>query len=144
MDRDDTHHLNCRIITSTVFSQGLILFSSQIFSQKERRIAFVFDSLPHSVWIYYFWEIGFGYYGRKDYGADAGHELSAVAISRGMLFTVLEYGKRVEIFSLSSLEDNGAVPPNPNPIMVLNSIIMGFFGVTYFAPVGIKVSALHD
>jgi len=67
LDRDEVHHLNCRTIRSLTFSLGKILKTSQIFDPKSRRIAIIFDSAPHSVFVYFFWAEDFGFYGRKDY-----------------------------------------------------------------------------
>lgn len=70
----------------------------------------VFDNEPHTVYIYYFWAVGFGFYGRKDYAGDAANQVTGVAIANGKLFTVLEYGKRVEIFNLEDLQEVADVP----------------------------------
>lgn len=61
-----------------------------------------------------------------------------------MLFCVLEYGKRVDIFTLESLAEERDIVPNVKPIMVLDSTVMRFFGIAYFAPVGITVSRYHN
>jgi hypothetical protein len=53
--------------------------------------------------VYYFEPSGFTYFGRKDYAGVASELVTGVAISRGKLFTVLEYGKRVEIFMLDDI-----------------------------------------
>lgn len=50
--------------------------------------------------IYYMWDVGFGFYGRKDYAGDAANILTGVTISKGKLFCTLELGKRVDIFNL--------------------------------------------
>ncbi len=42
-----------------------------MFDPRERRIAIIFDSVPSTVYIYYFWSSGFGYYGKKDYAGVA-------------------------------------------------------------------------
>jgi hypothetical protein len=143
MDRDEVHHLNCRIIQTTRFSLGKIITTSQIFDPHERRIAIVFDSTPHTIYIYYFWAEAFGFFGRKDYAGVAAELVTGVAISKGKLFTVLEYGKRVEIFNLDDLNEPTDVPRPAKPMMIINSNIMRFFGVEYFAPVSIKVSRFH-
>lgn len=67
MDRDETHHLNCRTINSFAFTLGKMLRTSHIYDPKERRIAVVFDSAPHTIFVYFFWAGELGYYGRKDY-----------------------------------------------------------------------------
>jgi hypothetical protein len=95
LDRDDTHHLNCRIIVSVRFSLGRIVVASQVFDPTQRRIAIVFEKSLNTVFVYYFWADGFGFFGRKDYASDAANRLTGVAIVKGMLFCVLEFGKRV-------------------------------------------------
>jgi len=52
-----------------------------MYGAEERRLAIIFDSAPHTVYIYYFWPSGFGSYGRKDYAGDAGNKVTGVAIS---------------------------------------------------------------
>lgn len=104
LDRDETHHLNCKIIQTSRFSNlGRIITTSQMFDPRERRIAIVFDTAPHTIYVYYFEPSGFTYFGRKDYAGVASELVTGVAISRGKLFTVLEYGKRVEIFMLDDI-----------------------------------------
>jgi hypothetical protein len=95
------------------------------------------------VYVYYFWDVGFGFYGRKDYAGDAANQVTGVAIANGKLFTVLEYGKRVEVFNLEDLQETSDVPRLVNPRMVINSNILRFFGVDYFAPVNLKISRFH-
>ena len=144
LDRDETHHLTCRIILTSRFSQGRIITSSQMFDPKERRLAIVFDNAPHSVFVYYFWPEGFGYFGRKDYAGVASEMVTGVALSKSKLFVVLEYGKRVDVFLMDDIVDQTDQPRNPVPRMVINSNIMRFFGVEYFAPVSVKVSKFHN
>jgi hypothetical protein len=55
LDRDEKHHLTCSIISSTRFSMGKIIKSSQMMDPHERRIALVFEDNPNSVMIYYLW-----------------------------------------------------------------------------------------
>jgi hypothetical protein len=88
-DRDETNHLNCRTVTKTIFSMGKIVHASQIFDSRDRRLALVFDNAPHTIYIYYFWETGFAFYGRKDYANDASSRVSSMAISQNKLFVVL-------------------------------------------------------
>lgn len=143
-DRDEVHHLACRVIQKTRFSDlGKILTTSQIFDLNERRIAIVFDTAPHTIYVYYFWPEAFGFFGRKDYAGVAAELVTGVAISKGKLFVVLEYGKRVEIFNLDDLNEPTDVPRKATPMMIINSNIMRFFGVEYFAPVSVKVSRFH-
>lgn len=144
LDRDETHHLTCHIILTSRFSQGKIITTSQMFDPKERRLAIVFDNAPHTVFIYYFWPEGFGFYGRKDYAGIASEMVTGVALSKSKLFVVLEYGKRVDIFSMDDLVEDTDQPRNAVPRMVINSNIMRFFGVEYFAPVSVKVSKFHN
>lgn len=66
-----------------------------------------------------------------------------MAIAQRKLFVVLEFGKRVEIFELDDIQEPSDVPRLALPRMVLNSNVMRFFGVSYFAPVNIKVSRFH-
>jgi hypothetical protein len=62
LDRDETHHLNCRIIQTSRFSNlGRIVTTSQMFDPRERRIAIVFDTTPHTIYVYYFEPSGFNY-----------------------------------------------------------------------------------
>lgn len=69
--------------------------------------------------------------------------MTGVAIAQRKLFVVLEYGKRVDIFDLDDIQEPTNVPRAARPRMVLNSNVMRFFGVTYFAPVDIKISRFH-
>jgi hypothetical protein len=39
--------------------------------------------------IYYLWDVGFGFYGRKDYAGDAANILTGITISKGKLFCTL-------------------------------------------------------
>jgi hypothetical protein len=100
-----------------------------MFDPKERRVAIIFESAPHTVYIYYFWADGFGFFGRKDYAGVGAELVTGVAISKGKLFTVLEYGKRVEVFLLDDLSEPTDIPRPAVPKMVINSLIMRFFGV---------------
>lgn len=93
--------------------------------------------------MYYFWPENFGFFGRKDYAGDAGNQVTGVAIAQRKLFVVLEYGKRVDIFDLDDIQEPTDVPRVARPRMVLNSNVLRFFGVTYFAPVDIKISRFH-
>lgn len=97
-DRDETHHLTCTIIFTSRFSMGKIITTSQMFDAHQRRIAIVFENAPHSVFVYEFSPEEFILFGRKDYAGDAANQITGVALSRGKLFCVLEYGKRVEMF----------------------------------------------
>lgn len=142
-DRDDVHHLDCKTILNTRFSLGRIIQTSQMFNPKERRVAIIFDSSPNTVYVYYFWPDGFGFFGRKDYAGDAGNRITGVALAEGKVFVVLEFGKRVDIFILDDLQEQTDVPRNAQPRMTLDSNVMKFFGVTYFAPVSVKVSRFH-
>jgi hypothetical protein len=105
LDRDETHSLNCRIISSTRFGMGRIILASQMFDIHERRMALVFDDSPNAVYVYFFWEAGFGYYGRKVYAGDAWSMLSGVTINKGKLFCVLEISKKIEVYRLNDLRD---------------------------------------
>ncbi len=89
LDRDGTHHLRCRIVTSTRFGMGRIVISSQMYDVHERRLALVFEDNLNTVMLYYFWSAGFGYYGKKDYAGDAWSKLSGVTVNRGKLFCTL-------------------------------------------------------
>ena len=60
-----------------------------MYDPKQRRVAIVFKDEPHTVYIYYFWPDGFGFYGRKDYAGDAGNRITGIDISDGKLFVVL-------------------------------------------------------
>lgn len=42
VDRDNIHHLNCRLLSSTRFGMGRIMMASQMFDVHERRLALVF------------------------------------------------------------------------------------------------------
>ena len=88
-DRDETHHLTCKIVLTTRFSMGRILTASQMYEPRERRVAIVFENEPHTVYIYYFWPTGFGFFGRKDYAGDAANQVTGVAIAQRKLFVVL-------------------------------------------------------
>lgn len=91
---------------------GRIISTSQMYDPEERRVAIIFDSAAHTVYVYFFWPDGFGFYGRKDYAGDAGNRVTGVAISVGKLFVVLEYGKRVDIFQLEDIHETSDVPRN--------------------------------
>jgi hypothetical protein len=145
MDRDELHHLNCRVVQNPSRFSGLgkILSTSQMFDPKQRRIAILFDSAPHSIYVFYFDADGFTYFGRKDYAGVGSDIVTGVAISKGKLFAVLEYLKRVDVFLLDDLiQYNNATAVKPR--MTINSHVMHFFGVEYFAPVDIKVSRFHN
>ncbi len=71
------------------FGMGRIVSTSQMFDPRERRIAMIFDSVPSTVYIYYFWPAGFGYFGRKDYAGVAAEIVTGVSIARGKLFVIL-------------------------------------------------------
>jgi len=79
--------------------------SSQMFDIHERRLALVFEESLNEVYIYYFWSVGFAYYGRKTYAGDAWTRLSGVTINKGKLFCTLEISKKIEIYSLSDLRE---------------------------------------
>jgi hypothetical protein len=65
------------------------------------------------------------------------------AISAGKLFVVREYAKAVDIFHLEDLQEQTDEPVNAKPRITIDSNIMRFFGVAYFAPVSLKVSRFH-
>jgi len=88
-DRDETHHLTCKIVIATRFSMGRILTASQMYEPHERRLALVFENEPHTVYVYYFWPEGFGFFGRKDYDGTASNQVTGVAIAQRKLFVVL-------------------------------------------------------
>jgi hypothetical protein len=76
-----------------------------MFDIHERRLALVFEDSLNTVYVYYFWAAGFGYYGKKEYGGDAWTRLSGVTINKGKLFCTLEISKRIEIYNLEDLRD---------------------------------------
>jgi hypothetical protein len=115
-----------------------------MFDIHERRLALVFEDAPNIVWIYYFWAAGFGYYGKKEYAGDAWSRLSAVTINKGKIFLTLEISKKIEIYNIYDLRDEGASPVRAYPVFNLTSEVMRFFGVDYWAPVETKVSPFHD
>ena len=82
------HHLDCSIVHSLTFSSGRIIEMSQMYDPKERRVAIVFDSAPNTVFVYFFWPDGFGFYGRKDYSPNVGDRVTGIDISDGKLFVV--------------------------------------------------------
>lgn len=88
-DRDEVHSLDCKTIYTTRFSMGKILMTSQMFDPEERRIAIIFESEPYTVYVYYFWPEGMGFYGRKAYAGDVGNRVTGVSIDEGKLFVVL-------------------------------------------------------
>jgi ABC-type Fe3+-hydroxamate transport system substrate-binding protein len=68
---------------------GRILTASQMFEPHSRRIAIVFENEPHTVYVYFFWPEGCGFFGRKDYAGDAANQVTGVAIAQRKLFVVL-------------------------------------------------------
>ena len=68
----DTHHAinRCRS------SQRLRV--SQLFNPHERRIAFIFEKEPTTVKVYYFWSMGFAYYGQKKFSNIASNKLTDI------------------------------------------------------------------
>lgn len=95
-DRDETHHLQCHPISTFRFSiDGRIIAASHIIDPREHLIAVVFDVDPHVIMIYTFTPQSVVLYGRKDYFGDPANHVTGVAIARGNLYVVLEYGKRV-------------------------------------------------
>lgn len=115
-----------------------------MFDVHERRLALVFDKTPNIAYVYYFWDAGFGYYGKKEYAGDAWSRLSGVTINKGKLFCTLEVSKKIEIYNLNDLLDEGSGPIKPYPIFNMTSNVMRFFGIEYWAPVDTKVSPFHD
>ena len=106
-----------------------------MFDIHERRLALVFEDNTNAVYVYYFWTAGFGYYGRKVYAGDAWTQLSGVTINKGKLFCVLEISKKIEVYNLYDLKDQGSTPVRAYPILNITSDIMRFFGIDYWAPV---------
>ena len=142
-NKDEVHQLNCSVVHTTSFTMGRITLMSQMYDSEERRVAIVFDSQPDTVYVYFFWPDGFGFYGRKDYAGDVGNRVTGIDIANGKLFVVLEYSKRMDIFKLEDLHESSDIPVNAKPRMTINSDYMRFFGVDYFAPVNLKVSRFH-
>ena len=56
---------------------------------------------------------------------------------------VLEYSKRVDIYQLEDLHEQTDVPVYAKPRMVIDHRILKFYGISYFAPVSVKVSRFH-
>ena len=143
-DYDETHTLDCEIeFSQHLEKHGKILHASQMYDVRQRRIAFVFDTQPHVIYVFYFWPTGFAYFGEKEYYGDAANQVTGVAIERGKLFVVLEYGKRVDVFALEDIYNPTERSPQAEPRLSINSRVMAFYNVKYFAPVGIKVSRYH-
>ena len=115
-----------------------------MFDIHERRLALVFEDNRNAVYIYYFWQAGFGYYGKKVYAGDAWSQLSGVTINKGKLFCVLEISKKIEVYNLFDLRDESSIPVRAYPILNITSEVMRFFGVDYWAPVEITVSPFHN
>ena len=141
--KEKTYHLFCSEKSSQKSEHGKVIHASQMFDPRNRRIAMVFDSAPHTVYVFYVWPDGFAYYGEKEYPGDAGNQVTGIAIERGKVFVVLEYAKRVDVFSLEDIHNLGPDVKNPQPQLEINNRVMRFYGVKYFAPVGIKVSRFH-
>ena len=78
LDRDEKHHLNCRNLGTFNFNSGKILRVSQLFNPHERRIAFIFEKEPTTVKVYYFWSMGFAYYGQKKFSNIASNKLTDI------------------------------------------------------------------
>jgi hypothetical protein len=70
--------------------------------------------------------------------------LTSVTISKGKLFVTLANSKRLEIYNLLDLREEGSNPKTVNPLFIINSDVMKFFGIDYWAPLKTKVSQFHD
>ena len=70
--------------------------------------------------------------------------LSSVTINKGKLFCTLEISKKIEVYNLYDLKDEGSGPVRAYPILNLTSEVMRFFGIDYWAPVEITVSPFHN
>ncbi len=93
-----------------------------MFNPDERRLALVFDETPNTVMLYYFWTAGFGFYGNKYYSGDAWSILTGVTISKGKLFCTLENSKKIDVFNLADLKQEGMGPKiDPKPLFTLTS-----------------------
>ena len=141
LDQDQVHTLACMRISVTNLPYGKIEHSSQMFG-KERFIALVFENQERSVYIYYLWSTGIEIYGQKNFSANFGNTMTGVEITnKKQLIVVFEYGKRIEVYHLDDLHYAFS---SARPIFTIDSRIMQFFGVQYFAPIDLKVSIHHD
>ena len=84
-DRDQKHHFNCKILHSNRFEMGRITWASQIYDTNNRLIALTFETQPTTIYVYYFWSISFGYYGKKTFDNFYTNRITDFVIKKGLM-----------------------------------------------------------
>ena len=86
---------------------------------------------------------GFQYYGHKKFGYDYLNMLTGVEVTaKNQVIVIFEYGKRLEVYRVEDIRNDQEKPAVP--LFTIDSRVMAFFGVQYFAPVKAKISIYHD
>ena len=69
--------------------------ASQIYDPNNRLIALTFESRPTTIFVYYFWSVSFGYYGKKTFDNFYSNRITDFVINKGLLIVAFELGKRL-------------------------------------------------
>lgn len=116
---------------------------SQMYSENQRLAAIIFSNNDVSVYLYLFSKDGFEYFGHKTFGYNYENMMTGAEVTmKGQLIVTFEFGKRLEVYRVEDIRHDQEKPAVP--LITINSRIMAFFGVNYFAPVKTKVSIYHD
>lgn len=132
--------VNCTTLYQQVHKQGKIKTVSRVDGEDiEHRMALVYEDKPNDVYVYKMTKNEMSFVGQISYNGVFDNNISSMSISRNMLFITTEIGKRVDVYRL---EDLGAI--TPTPIFRINSTVMRYHEVPYFAPMESITSIYHD
>lgn len=134
---------NCRTMTQRNLERGVITNISQIIDPNERRIALTFEMQPDVVYVYTLSPMMIRFYGSVTYLGTLENEINSVSINSGLLMVSFKIGKRVDIYKLEDVQSTDGEFKDVRPIFRINSQVMRFLGVQYFAPVDAETSPYH-
>ena len=143
-DYDEQHTFRCFSIDTIKPLLGHIVLISQVLSLEERFLSIVFSDNDRMFHIYYYSSRSLMPYCTKKYNATIVNNLNDVQINENkMVLATFEFGKRIDIYTLDDLKQKFDEELDAVPIFSINSRVMAFFGISYFAPVSIKLSPYH-
>jgi hypothetical protein len=134
---------NCQTMTQRDLERGRITNISQIIDPNERRIAVTFEMMPDTVYVYTLSPMIIRFYGSVGYLGTLDNEITSVSINSGLLMVTFKIGKRVDVYRLEDVQASDGEYKDVRPIFRINSQVMRFLGVQYFAPVDAETSPYH-
>lgn len=122
--------VKCTTLYKQAHKQGRIKAVSRVDGEDiEHRMALVYESRPHEVFVYKMTKGKLTSVGSVNYNGVFENIVSSMSISRNLLFVTSEIGKRVDVYRLEDIESTV-----PTPITRITSTMMRYLGVPYFAP----------